>query len=464
MRSFHLTRLLWLSSAIIWAFLFVLGPLLSVQADVENLATETIAINPDGTLEKSDKDIALERELKAAFEAANRSLQIYSDAKERYLSLTKSLLEQGDGQNEVLRELQEMEQLKDSVMQRTKQVNSKIRDINAQQIAQLKDKISLLREREMQRRTRLNEKEHRERMSSRLKIKGIPEDAVLKQQLEELVDIESILAKSDEKLEEWFIGLVKKEVAALQEELELSVIDTTTKIGELEEDENVAALFQKEVEDCSGSTLKDAVQVVQESLVRYSQDRVGMADHLARATVVHHLTSNNYLASIPLSQQIEFSWWFQYLPDDWERFLDKIMPTGWKQWNAKLPDFVYHTLVRFCYSFGLKESLLHAHASHLRSPLFTQGSDEASFHCTTGSYPANRYSSRLLLADGRSIRPGNIETGISGQSESGDARPRSSIAIGKGPKDECPKTAPCLWLPTLFGQEIYRHRRRFERN
>lgn len=359
----------------------------------ENAKTESITVNPDGTIEGSPAELSLDKDLKTAYDDAKNSLSVYMDAKSNLSTLSESLTEDSGTQHRlVMNQLKEMEQAKQDIMEIRKRIDEAIRNINAQQILDLKEKIIVIQQREMKRRVKLKEKEQLEKKFARMKHKAIPEDAIKKEDLKELVNVEKIMEKSDAELEQWFIQLVQREVAKLQDQLEESVVDATQKISEIGEDD-AAALFHREEKDCSGAGLADAVQLVQESLVKYSQDKVGMADHCARAAIVHHLTSNNYVPAYPPHQQIEFAWWFQYVPEDLERLFDMIFPSGWKQWPAKLPDPIFHTFVSTHFSNWMIELSFtvscsyDSNCSFVSYSLLFSGIYSASINGPTGSYP-----------------------------------------------------------------------------
>lgn len=298
------------------------------------------------------EEALLDQEVKKAFEEAQRSLTAYNDVNSKFQSLSTDILE-GKGKAKGLQNtIQEIEKAFDEISEKTKHIDSTIRDINAQQILALKEKIELLQTRELERRAMVKgkykiEKALLEKKQRALQQKqGLPEGAILKEDLEEKINIKALLEESDRELEEWFLKLVEEEVQDLQDELENTVIDSTAFLNS--EGAAVSTTGDQEVTegDCSGPSLAEAVQTVQESLVRFSNDKVGMTDHLARAKVVHHLTSNNYIPPSFSYFPLEESRWFHYLPVDWERGLDSVLPEGWRRWNVAIPDYVYHTLVR----------------------------------------------------------------------------------------------------------------------
>ena len=326
------------------------------------LGAETVGnaeIPADGRIAvENDKELLLDQELKKAFEDAKQTLAAYNDAKSKLMTLSKGILDDQEKQFGMTAKIQEVENMKEEIAMKTDKIDSAVRDINARQILDLKEKMEVLHKRELQRRAKLKEKEalekkrkKKKKLAAMSKTSRIPDGALLKEDLHDLIDVKSILEKGDQELlETWLLDIVDNEVEALQGELEELVIDATTTLGEMEEDEVEEAGAAEE--DCSGATLTDAVQIVQQELVKFSNDKVGMVDHLAHAKVVYHLTSSNYAPSSHAYSPLEDSWWFPYLPEDWERGFDSTLPNGWRTWNVAIPDFIYHTFVSsllFCF-------------------------------------------------------------------------------------------------------------------
>jgi hypothetical protein len=309
-----------------------------------------------GSLDETE-EMLLDRKLKEAFETAKKTLEDYYKAKSKLDALHDDIMQGQDKEDGLGQRIKEIEEMKERVSEQTESIDKQIRDINAQQILDLKEKIEEVRRRELQRRAKLKEREERikkrqEKLDKKRKKKHmmskkmVPEGAIKKSELRDLVDVKSIVMESDEKLKDWCVKLVEEEVAALQEELEEVVIEATTSLGELGSGVRMALEESKGVsQNCTGVTMVEAVQLVQESLVKFSHDAVGMVDHLSKATVVHFLTSENYVPASKYQNRLQDMSWFQYLPDDWERGLDALLPIGWKQWSVAIPDYVYHTIV-----------------------------------------------------------------------------------------------------------------------
>lgn len=327
-----------------------------------NAAAAVTDIGADGRVKiatennNGDKERLLNEELEAAFDDAKATLTKYNDAKAKLSTLSKGILEDQEKTSGMTTKIQKVQDMKDTISTKKKSIDSAIRDINARQISYLQEKIELLHTRELQRRTKMKEKEglekHRQKkrkkkLAAQSKKSSIPEGALLKEDLHDLINLKSILEKSDAELEAWLLEMVESEVENLQQELEEHVIEATSNAYDLEEGGNKGKAASSTTgggdTNCDGATLADAVQIVQEELVKFSNDKVGMVDHLAHAKVVYHLTSSNYAPASHTYSALEDSWWYQYLPDDWERGLDSMYTDEWRKWNVAIPDFVYHT-------------------------------------------------------------------------------------------------------------------------
>lgn len=327
------------------------------------------------------EELKLDQELRRAYDLAARTLESYKDHKSKLLIRSNEIIEGQTSKDGIASKLDKIEKMKDDVYAKIDGVDKRIREINALQITELKEKVELLYERELGRRALMEEKEKmlKERQENlnlkkkkrklKKKILGskkkklvIPEGAIPKEKLQELVDVKALLGDSDEKIESLYLGIVEQEVDVLQGELENVVIESTKGLQtvEDEEKEKIEASAESQTDDCSGASLTSAVQLVQESLVKFSHDKVGMIDHLTKAHVVHHLTSENFVPPSYSYQALDDMWWFQYLPDDWEKGLDSIMPEDWRKWNVAIPDYVFHTFVSFVWcvtaALGLRQT------------------------------------------------------------------------------------------------------------
>lgn len=391
---------------------------------------ETVDISTDGRITKEvDQDLLLDQDLKKAYDGAKETLEAYASAKSKLVNLSQGILdEQKDATVGMAAKIREVEIMKEIIKTKTDSIDSAIRDVNARQVLDLKQKLELLHSRELARRAKLKEKEalekkRKKRMKKAALLKSssnIPDGAILKEDLHDLVDAKAILEKTDEELEKWFLELVEHEVEALQSELEETVIEATTTLGEMEK-ELVEEVHARE-EDCSGASLTDAVQIVQQELVKFSNDKVGMYDHLTHAKIVHHLTSNNYAPPSHLYSPLEDSWWYPYLPEDWERGFDSYLPNDWRKWNVAVPDFLYHTFVslRLPCLLWRQYAIFFAATFSEKNITFITGHDDASQDGTARSNFAPQHSSWIMLANGWAIGACDFATAIPCQSQSCD--------------------------------------------
>jgi len=331
---------------------------------------QSVEVKADGSILENNEEYLLDQQLAEAYQAAKETLEEFNKAKEKLVSTSNKIIEDSNSTSGITQKINDLEETKDTILKTRERIDAGIRDINAQQISALKKKLEILLERELKRRAMVKEKkevEARRKLVARSKGSSsgglIPDGAITKDELDNLIDVKKYIKNSDKELEVWFLKMVEEEVEALQGELEEAVIDATTTLGEMEEAE-VEDTSNASGEKCSGANMGDAVQTIQESLVKYSRDKVGMVDHLAGATVVHYLTSNNYVPPSSAYFPLEGSFLYRYLPNDWERGLDAILPKGWRRWNVAIPDFVYHTFVselhHFCLFGAAIQILTHA--------------------------------------------------------------------------------------------------------
>jgi hypothetical protein len=127
------------------------------------------------------------------------------------------------------------------------------------------------------------------------------------------------MGESETELKAWVLQIVEEELAAYKEDV------LAEKGGNKE---------------CPSAS--DIVQDVQVALTEFSQDGIGLIDHAQGGEIVHSMTSPTYTPHPDSSSMLGNVWWRKYIPEDWER----LLPTGWKNWNVAIPPYVYHSLVR----------------------------------------------------------------------------------------------------------------------
>jgi SUN domain-containing protein 1/2 len=204
------------------------------------------------------------------------------------------------------------------VASETLQVEHLIRQVNAIQLQELSDKLEEIRDKEIVRR-------HREGL-----ING---GGVTVAALQEAFHADNILPTSEAQLQEWIVSIVMEEML----ELKKSVASTG------------------DTDNCVTPEL--AVNMVQQALLNYSQDDIGLEDHAAAGSIIHEFTADTYQPPPAPNQLLGGVWWNKYIPADWEAFL---LPTGWQYWNVGLPSALFHSLRSSSAATAPPETILHS--------------------------------------------------------------------------------------------------------
>jgi hypothetical protein len=138
--------------------------------------------------------------------------------------------------------------------------------------------------------------------------------------LKRAFETKSLMKESEAMLQQWVIGIMEEELAALAESHASSSLE-----GKVE---------------CA--TRLEVVHDVQAALTKHSQDGIGMVDYAQGATIIHEMTSASYIPPPAENELLGKVWWGNYIAEDWEQ----LLPQGWQEWNVGIPSFVYHALVR----------------------------------------------------------------------------------------------------------------------
>jgi hypothetical protein len=243
---------------------------------------------------------------KAELVAAYRALEDFGLEANRVGRLTIEL-------ETLMMEARQLDELHEDLVTKTKALEPLIRHVNAVQIQGLIGHLDETLQREIERRER--------KTASENQIDFIDlSDKITKAELERRLNAKEILNETQEHLETWVMGLATDIIEQRRREM----------------------VVPQNVVQCVKPS--EAVHVVQASLVDYLQDGTGKVDHAEGASIVYELTSNTYIPPPDGKDLLGNVWWRRYIPSDWE----KLLPEGWKQWNARLPAYIYHSLVRMC--------------------------------------------------------------------------------------------------------------------
>lgn len=139
-----------------------------------------------------------------------------------------------------------------------------------------------------------------------------------------------LLEPSEKILQSWVASLITEELEAFAAGVKVPEIGTS-----VEAEEKTSTTV------CPSAL--EVVQDVQMALTRYSQDGIGLVDHLQGAQIVHSMTSPTYTPPASETDLLGNVWWRRFIPEDWEDFL----PLGWEDWDTRIPSTIQHTLVSF---------------------------------------------------------------------------------------------------------------------
>ncbi len=265
-------------------------------------AIGTVAIDETGSVD----DIQIETERKAELIAADRVLEDFGREASKVGRLTMEL-------ETLVEEMNQLDQLHADLVAQTEELEAMIRHVNGIQMWVLIAQLEESWQRELNRRQK--------KLESDNQIASIDvSNKVTKAELERHLHANEILLNETQAaLDTWVMGLANDIIEQRRREM----------------------VVPQNVVQCVKPS--EAVHAVQASLVEYLQDGTGKLDHAEGASIVYELTSNTYTPPPDRNDLLGNIWWRRYIPSDWENML----PEGWKNWNVRLPAYVYHTLVSF---------------------------------------------------------------------------------------------------------------------
>jgi hypothetical protein len=263
-----------------------------------------LAFIQSGTVDEDNSRGSISEQLNDLEAAAKAALARPTHDASKYAHLLNQL-------SVLVEENKKLENMEKELVQRTLALEDVIRQANAVQLQYLAWQLNVTLEEELQNRAILEEKSVDETTG--------PNIAVTLEQLEEQIHPTRILAKSETTLSEWILNVINEEVANYH-------VEAAAKVGKC-------------------VTPLEAAQLVQASLMTHAHD--GMVDHAKGAQIVHELTSDTYIPPADPNQLLGNVWWRKYIPEDWER----VLPSGWQDWNVGFPSFLAHSLVSTGFSW-----------------------------------------------------------------------------------------------------------------
>jgi hypothetical protein len=218
---------------------------------------------------------------------------------------------------ELIEKSHRLQALHVQVQEKRQAVDELIRIANTRQLEHLLPRLNMTLDRELTLRNAQGHGEHGAlTMTTETEFEPVSLD-----DLKRAFETKSLMKESEAMLQQWVIGIVEEELAALA---------------------HSHASYEGKVE-CA--TRLEVVHNVQAALTKHSQDGIGMVDYAQGATIIHEMTSSSYIPPPTEDELLGNVWWGNYIPEDWEQ----LLPQGWQEWNVGIPSFVYHALVRSTY-------------------------------------------------------------------------------------------------------------------
>lgn len=212
----------------------------------------------------------------------------------------------------------------EELLQRTIQVDDKIKQANAIQLEYLAQQLTETVQKELQTRKESDEGAfpvEAEDLSHAIQLA----------ELDHVLNPDSSISLPDTEIANWLLGVVKDEVDIYQRDrLETIIAEEKTKKSKL--------LHRKCVSPM------EAAHLVHTAVANFENDFVGILDHAKMATIVHELTSDTFTPPAQPNELFGRVWWRKYIPVDWER----VLPFGWEEWNVALPSAIQHVLGMRC--------------------------------------------------------------------------------------------------------------------
>lgn len=236
----------------------------------------------------------------------------------------------------------------DAVEESVFEAEQAIRLFNAQQLKVVIEGFDAVHEAELERRA----------IQQPQDLEDVPMP-LTKDEFRNAIPLDSIVDPSDVRMEHWVVDYIDR---VLNERTPPTQVQTTP----------------SPTHSCV--TPQKAVQEVHAALVRHTTDGIGMEDHARGARIVHEMTTTTYTPPPQSHQRLGNVWWRRFIPQDWE----SLLPSGWEEWDARVPLFFSHT-------FGSKAPVS-AKPESILIPLTTPGAcwpmDGSNGHVTLAlTYP-----------------------------------------------------------------------------
>ncbi|GKZ00087.1 hypothetical protein MPSEU_000962100 [Mayamaea pseudoterrestris] len=150
-----------------------------------------------------------------------------------------------------------------------------------------------------------------------------------KELVEEMLDPQTILAASEQLLQEWCTAQILAATNAAQE-------NASTIVSAAQQEETIHV-----AQDAACLRPDEAASAVLQRLVTFSRDGIGMYDHASDGTIVHQYTSPTYEAPTKKSISLASPLLERLMPQDWEKYL---LSRNWKDWSFSVHSSMAHAL------------------------------------------------------------------------------------------------------------------------
>ncbi|GAX18123.1 hypothetical protein FisN_25Hu104 [Fistulifera solaris] len=225
-------------------------------------------------------------DLEKALQSGKTSLLLHNDKTSHLESVLQSSLKLADDSTSLSTTIGRRDEL-------IKKVENTVRQLNMRQLLNLSKNLTEL----------LNAETTRRRVDN--SVAGMV-DSISMEFLEEVFDAETVLAASESQLDEWVEKLLSDEISNLSK-LEVAVVNGKSCVS-----------------------VEQGAREVQQAIVDFMHDKIGLKDHAQGSTIVYEMTSSSYEPPATENELLGSWKWRRLIPEDWE----PLLPRGWQSWRA----------------------------------------------------------------------------------------------------------------------------------
>jgi SUN domain-containing protein 1/2 len=231
-------------------------------------------------------------ELEKALQSGRASLLLHNDKTSHLETVLQSSLKLADDSTSLSTTIGRSDEL-------IKKVENTVRQLNMRQLLNLSKNLTEL----------LNAETTRRRTDNA--VAGMV-DSISMDFLDDVFDAETVLAASESQLDEWVGKLMNDEISNLSK-LEVAVVSGNSCVS-----------------------VEQGAREVQQAIVDFMHDKIGLKDHAQGSTIVYEMTSSSYEPPAAENELLGSWKWRRLIPEDWE----PLLPRGWQSWKVRLPSSV----------------------------------------------------------------------------------------------------------------------------